>query len=84
LHARYPEDFRTSADSILCWHQREAVESEQAGQWFATLFHLDRVLELKPDEPSLPQRRAHAREQLKQARFTGEAIKSPVANSEPN
>jgi WD40 repeat protein/serine/threonine protein kinase len=30
------------------WHLRQAAESEQAGQWFAAAFHLDRLIRADP------------------------------------
>lgn len=64
LHTKYPDDFKTSPDQILSWHQRQGEESEAAKQWSALLFHLDRLLELQPNNPSLMQRRARARQEL--------------------
>ena len=38
--------------------------AEQAGNWFATVFHLTRLIELTPDDETLPPRLEHARQQL--------------------
>jgi len=65
LRAKYPQDFTPSAgDDMVAWHQREAAASEKAHQWFGARFHLDRLLALKPNEPSLLQRRTRAAEEL--------------------
>jgi hypothetical protein len=37
-----------------------AEESERAGQWFAALWHLDRMIAARPVDGPLHARRAHA------------------------
>src|SRR5262249_1505588 len=33
------------------WHRNQALEAEDAGQWFAVEFHRRRLIELEPDKP---------------------------------
>jgi tetratricopeptide (TPR) repeat protein len=42
------------------WHQREATESESSSQWFATRWHLDRLIAAKPHDGSLYAQRGSA------------------------
>jgi WD40 repeat protein len=48
---------------IAWWHLHQAGQSEQASQWFAAEFHLNRVLGTSCDGPRTRQRLAHARTQ---------------------
>jgi WD40 repeat protein/tRNA A-37 threonylcarbamoyl transferase component Bud32/tetratricopeptide (TPR) repeat protein len=43
------------------WQEEQAAHAEQAGQWFAAAFHLDRALTGRPEEPALRLRRGRAR-----------------------
>jgi tetratricopeptide (TPR) repeat protein len=60
LKAKYPDDFSVSAEQSLAWHRRQAEECEAAGDWFATRFHLDRLLHAEPANEALHQRRIRA------------------------
>jgi WD40 repeat protein/Flp pilus assembly protein TadD len=38
---------------LSVWHRREATDAEQAGNWFAALFHLDRLRQTGPPDAAL-------------------------------
>jgi tetratricopeptide (TPR) repeat protein len=40
------------------WHREQADRHEKAGDWFAAVFHLNRLLEVQPADAELRQRRA--------------------------
>jgi WD40 repeat protein len=42
------------------WHQDSAAASERAGQWFAAVFHLSRLLDIEPDQAGFRVRRGQA------------------------
>jgi hypothetical protein len=47
---KHPGEFVHSDQEVLAWHRRQAEEAEQAGQWFAAVWHLDRLIDPKaPD-----------------------------------
>jgi Flp pilus assembly protein TadD len=48
------------AKAQLTWHREEAASSERAGQWFAAVFHLNRLLEAEPADALLHLRRGYA------------------------
>lgn len=54
--------FRQQLDPI--WHGEEAVLAEEAGDWFASAFHLGRLLPLQKGDPVLHLRRSRACRQL--------------------
>jgi WD40 repeat protein/Flp pilus assembly protein TadD len=60
LHARYPRDFTADPGHALAWHRREASRCEAAQDWFAALWHLDRVLPSKPKDGAIHASRGHA------------------------
>jgi WD40 repeat protein len=64
LRRQYPADFTSSSADIALWRQLEAAASEKAGQWFAALFHLDRLIESNPTDASLRERQARAQSKL--------------------
>jgi hypothetical protein len=64
LRQRYPGDFASSTADMALWRQLEAAASEKAGQWFAARFHLDRLVELDPADPTLRERQARAQAKL--------------------
>jgi hypothetical protein len=45
----------------------QAQESEVQAQWFAAVFHLERLGSLKPDDASLEKRLAQAKDHLRNA-----------------
>jgi WD40 repeat protein len=61
LRAVYPSDFSTSDEEIAAWHQRQADESEKSDEWFAVVFHLERLLALQPEDAALSNRLAAAK-----------------------
>jgi WD40 repeat protein len=65
LRTHYPSDFSTSADEIVAWHAFEAEDSQLREQWSAAGFHLERLLALRPADPSLAERLARAKAHLK-------------------
>ena len=66
LRAKYPGDFAAAPAEALAWHQREAEASEKAQQWFAAVFHLDRLIAAQPDDRPLRNRRTSAYAHLNQ------------------
>jgi WD40 repeat protein/serine/threonine protein kinase len=60
VKAKYPRDFRVSAERALAWHGQEAQACEATGDWFAARKHLDRLIEAEPANEVLRQRRARA------------------------
>lgn len=80
LSLMHPEDRRVSEDDIMTWHSRLAELSEENRWWFAGRFHLDRLLALTPDDPTLAQRRAQADKELAKEQMTQAGVSaSPVA-----
>jgi WD40 repeat protein len=65
LRTHYAADFAISPAEITAWHEFEAQDSELQAQWFAAAFHLERLLSLQADNPSLTQRLARAKENLR-------------------
>jgi WD40 repeat protein len=57
LRPRYPADFETAPAEVEAWDEREAANHEAAHFWSGALFHLDRLLMLRPDDPALRERR---------------------------
>ncbi|MCI0536854.1 MAG: protein kinase [Verrucomicrobiales bacterium] len=64
------------------WHSLQAMHCEQERDWHAAIFHLDRLIELEADAPSLEFRRTRARVELerKQARGKGGLSEQPRQN----
>ena len=65
LRRKYPSTFTTSTAEIEAWHQFQAEQSEADKQWSAAIFHLNRLLRLRPNDSSLLERIARANENLK-------------------
>jgi WD40 repeat protein/serine/threonine protein kinase len=65
LAAKYPSDFTVSNDQIAAWHELQAEQSEAERNWFAMVFHLNRLLLLRPGDPALLARLAAAQANLK-------------------
>jgi Flp pilus assembly protein TadD len=61
---RPAERYRSSPESPMTWHLREASSSESSGQWFAARWHLDRLIAATPRDGSLHARRGNALVQL--------------------
>jgi WD40 repeat protein len=62
LKAEYPGGFVTTQPEIIAWHLGETELSEKNGQWSAALFHLNKLLALRPGDPNLAQRQTSARQ----------------------
>jgi WD40 repeat protein len=58
LLAKYPNDFVISAQHQLDWHARQAAVSELAREWYAALFHLNWLIDARPNTDDLHLRRA--------------------------
>jgi WD40 repeat protein/serine/threonine protein kinase len=56
LSAKYEQDFLVSRDEILKWHEHQVDQCESDEQWSAAAFHLSRLIDLQPDNASLPAR----------------------------
>src|SRR5262249_52932959 len=52
--------FRWWVDPDYPWHEAQAQEAWQEGNWFAAAFHLGRLLDDRPWDARLHVRRAHA------------------------
>jgi hypothetical protein len=65
LREKYPSSFTTSAKEIAAWHESQAEECEAEQQWFAAAFHLERLLNSHPDNPTLLARLDRAKEHLR-------------------
>jgi WD40 repeat protein/tetratricopeptide (TPR) repeat protein len=55
-----------AAENDSFWHRRQAIEAQLAGQWFAALWHLDRLLAANPSESQFWADRGQAHAQLAQ------------------
>jgi hypothetical protein len=64
LRDKHPSDFVTSAEEIAAWHEFHAEESEVQEQWAAAVFHLQRLLVIRPDDQFFADRLARARKML--------------------
>jgi WD40 repeat protein/Flp pilus assembly protein TadD len=63
LRARYPEDCSSSPAEVLAWHRRQVEACQGAQDWFAVVFHLDRLLAAEPADGTLYLLRAQARDE---------------------
>jgi hypothetical protein len=60
-----PEDQeKRQREQQRLWRQQQAAEAEGVNRWFAAAFHLSRLIEAEPADPSLYARRrtAHIRQ----------------------
>jgi WD40 repeat protein len=64
LSARHSSEFTVSPDELSAWHQREAEDSEKAGQWSAAVFHWEQLTRAKPEDQTLSGRLVAARQKL--------------------
>lgn len=53
----YPKDFTVDLEEQYQWHALEAEQCEARQLWQALRFHLDRLLELRPNDQALIERR---------------------------
>lgn len=65
-----PEAFRSSADEVFAWHRQEATACEQDWNWWSANFHLNYLIESKPEDVSLLDRRKYAQLALENANQT--------------
>ena len=68
LQERYPSDFATSDQEVAAWHESQAEESDLEKQWFAVVFHLQRLLLMRPGDQSITERLERAQVLLKSGR----------------
>ena len=61
LKKAHPSLFRVSRAEIAAWHDFAAHECELNQQMEAAIFHLERLLELRPDDPQITNRLTAAR-----------------------
>jgi hypothetical protein len=64
MRAKYPDDFAFTFKGDATWRERQAAASEWDGDWDAAIFHLDILMQVQPDDPSLRERRARAQAEL--------------------
>jgi Tfp pilus assembly protein PilF len=85
--AMKPPDLETAKQQNLVWHLVEAEDAEEADQWFAALFHLNRLIDAQSDGSDLHIRRAFAHAELEQkdkaARDFAKAMESAPTEVEP-
>jgi len=62
LRHRYPADFTVSPEQVSAWHLFQADQGEAQKEWRAAVFHLKRVLEMRPDDAALALRLRQAEE----------------------
>jgi tetratricopeptide (TPR) repeat protein len=66
LRRAHPNDFIAPREQVIAWQREEAEEAERAGDWPATLHHLDVLIRAKPDQGMLRARRARTHVRLAQ------------------
>src|SRR5262249_15736317 len=61
---------RQALDPLLrkLWHSDHTAEAEKAKDWFAAAFHVDRLLELRPQDGQLLARRDRCRGAVEEER----------------
>jgi len=64
IKQKYPDDFRTTTDEILYWHQQQASLAEMNQAWLAAIFHLKCLLAVDSSNPSLIKRLSSAQQKL--------------------
>src|SRR5439155_13236742 len=67
LRKNHPESFRRSSNEAFNWHEQQAQACEQAWNWWSATFHLDCLIENRPEDALLRNRRTYARMALAQA-----------------
>jgi Flp pilus assembly protein TadD len=60
------ESVITREEDVLVWHRREATEAGIAGQWFAAVWHLNRLIEAIPNDGKIWKARGQAHAHLEQ------------------
>ncbi len=61
MKAKYPEDFRTTEQDVIRWHELEALKSEKAKNMSAVRFHLEWMLKHDPANAFALQRMSEIR-----------------------
>jgi WD40 repeat protein len=64
MRVKYPDEFAFTFKGDVTWRERQVAASEWDGDWYATRFHLDCLIQAQPDDPFLRERRAHAQAEL--------------------
>jgi eukaryotic-like serine/threonine-protein kinase len=64
LRAKYPDEFAFTLNGDALWREQRAATSERDGDWYAAGFHLDRLIQARPDDSSLRERRTRAQTEL--------------------
>jgi tetratricopeptide (TPR) repeat protein len=65
LGADQIRSFASTAEQAVAWHRREAFDCRLAGQWFASAWHLSRLIELDPaSAPQAFARRARSNAEI--------------------
>ncbi|MEW6302344.1 MAG: serine/threonine-protein kinase [Verrucomicrobiota bacterium] len=65
LRKQYPDEFSTKPEELLAWHAREADAAEEFKDWYAAVFHLERLASLQPKNGDLRKRRDNAHAEWK-------------------
>lgn len=61
FRSKYPADLGLAEEQTLTWHRVEAGQAETEGDWFAAVFHLDRLATAFPQDKMLRNRDTAAR-----------------------
>ena len=68
LRVDQPEQVTTSTKAAQLWHEQQAFECEQVGNWLGAAFHLRQVLGFRPRDSATAARLRRAEGQLQTAR----------------
>jgi WD40 repeat protein len=90
LRQKYPEQFSATPAEVVAWHLHEADGSEAEGNLTAALFHLERAVAVRPQDPALLQQRSELAAALRQGQgardrlkpYQGIPSRSPQAGAE--
>ena len=64
IKQKYPDDFKTTPEEILYWHQQQASLAEMNQAWLAAITHLKCLLAVDSSNPSLIKRLSSAQRKL--------------------
>ncbi|MBI4664543.1 MAG: protein kinase [Verrucomicrobia bacterium] len=73
LTSKYPKYFEVSPEEVRAWHTRELEDCEKEQHWEGAVFHLERLIELQPEDRSLSKRRERAQAEVEKSRSMREA-----------
>jgi hypothetical protein len=62
VRSEYPANFRVRKEPATEWHRYLAELSERESDWFAAIFHLERLIEESPSSKAMQARLRTARE----------------------